>query len=133
MTERTPDRGDWGFERMIGRPKGPLIAPVDLAASDVIALPGHHATTSRAQSEAGSAHARDFDGRRGPDIRVWTVRDKGQLLAIGALRRLDAGHGEVKSMHVAEAARQRGVGSLLVARRIAVARAGGLKRLSLDP
>ncbi len=110
-----------------------MIAPVDLAASDAFALTVHRATTSRAQSVAGSAHARDFDGRRGPDIRVWTVRDKGQLLAIGALRRLDAGHGEVKSMYGDEAARRPGVGSLLVARLIAVARADGLKRLSLDP
>lgn len=50
-------------------------------------------------------------------------------MGIGALKRLSADHGEVKSMHTA---RRRGVGGALLEKIIASARAAGLKRLSLE-
>jgi putative acetyltransferase len=53
-------------------------------------------------------------------------------LGFGALRRLSADHGEVKSMHVAEAARGRGIGSALLRRIIAAGRESGMERLSLE-
>ena len=54
------------------------------------------------------------------------------LVAIGALKRLTDDHGEVKSMHTAEAARGRGIGSALLRHVIAVAEARGMTRLSLE-
>jgi putative acetyltransferase len=54
------------------------------------------------------------------------------VVGVGALKRLSAEHGEIKSMHTAEAARGRGVGSALLRQIIAAARARGMSRLSLE-
>ena len=51
---------------------------------------------------------------------------------MGACRRLSADHGEIKSMHTAEAARRTGAGSVLLRHLIAAAKADGLTRLSLE-
>ena len=54
------------------------------------------------------------------------------LLGCGALKRLSADHGEVKSMHTAQAMRRRGAGSAMLRHLIAAARADGMSRLSLE-
>ena len=54
------------------------------------------------------------------------------VVAVGALRRLSADHGELKSMHTAQAARGRGVGSAMLRHIMAAARARGMSRLSLE-
>ena len=51
---------------------------------------------------------------------------------MGALKRLSREHGEVKSMHIAEATRRKGVGSAMLRHIPAAARAKGLSRLSLE-
>ena len=53
-------------------------------------------------------------------------------MGFGALKRLSANHGEVKSMHVAEAARRRGIGGTILRHIIAAARDEGMGRLSLE-
>ena len=63
---------------------------------------------------------------------LFSLRAGGELLGVAALKRLEDGHGEVKSMHTAEAARGRGVGRALVEHLIAVARERGYRRLSLE-
>jgi putative acetyltransferase len=56
----------------------------------------------------------------------------GELLGVGALKRLDAEHAEIKSMHTAAASRGRGVGRAMVDHLIAVARERGFRRVSLE-
>jgi len=53
-------------------------------------------------------------------------------VGIGALKRLSAHHGEIKSMHTAAAMRRRGAGRAMLRHIIAVARASGMSRLSLE-
>ena len=108
------------------------IAPGGLDDPRVIALLHVHVTTARAQTAPGSAHALDLSGLKAPDIRFWTVWDGETVLGTGALKRLAAEHGEVKSMHTVEAARRRGAGSMMLRHIIDSARADGLKRLSLE-
>lgn len=108
------------------------IVPGQLDDPRVIALLNIHFTTARAQTAPGSAHALDLSGLQSPGIRFWTVWDGQVLLGTGALKRLSADHGEVKSMHTAEAARRRGAGSMMLRHVIARARADGLARLSLE-
>jgi putative acetyltransferase len=91
-----------------------------------------HVTTARAQPAPGSAHALDPAGLQAPDVSFWTMWDDDTLLGCGALKRLDADHGEVKSMHTAQGARRQGVGSAMLRHIIATARAQGLSRLSLE-
>jgi putative acetyltransferase len=108
------------------------IVPGDLDDPRVVGLLRVHLTSARAETAPGSAHALDLAGLRSPDISFWAVWDGGTLLGFGALKRLSADHGEVKSMHVAEAARRRGIGGAMLRHIIAAAREGGMGRLSLE-
>src|SRR5262249_50457756 len=69
----------------------------------VIRLLGIHLTNSRAQTAPGSAHALDLAGLKSPEICFWSAWDGDDLLAVAAMKRLSHNHGEVKSMHTAEA------------------------------
>lgn len=98
----------------------------------VVALLEAHMRLMQSQSPPESVHALDLNGLKTPDIRFWSIWDGEELLAVGALKRLSAEHGEVKSMHTAEAARRRGVASAMLAHIFESARATGLARLSLE-
>jgi putative acetyltransferase len=108
------------------------IVPGDLDDPRVVDLLRVHLTSARAETAPGSAHALDLAGLRSPDISFWTVWDGETLSGFGALKRLSANHGEVKSMHVAEAARRRGIGGAVLRHIIAAAREEGMGRLSLE-
>ena len=108
------------------------IRPGNLDDPRVIALLSIHVTRARAETGRGSAHALDLTGLQSPDIRFWTAWNGDAVLGIAALKRLSPAHGEVKSMHSAEAARRQGVGSALLRQIIDTARADGMDRLSLE-
>jgi putative acetyltransferase len=98
----------------------------------VVELLHTHVSRARAETARGSAHALDLSQLRGPDITFWSAWEGDAVVGVGALKRLSAEHGEIKSMHTAEAARGRGVGSALLRQIIAAARARGMSRLSLE-
>jgi len=105
----------------------------------VIALLHTHLLLARAETAPGSAHALDPSGLRAPDVTFWSAWDgdgpgdaRATLVAVGALKRLSADHGEIKSMHTAEAARGRGIGSAMLRHIVAQAEARGMTRLSLE-
>src|SRR5690349_1553650 len=98
----------------------------------VVALLHAHLTRARAETAPGSAHALDLSVLRDADVTFWSAWDAEEVVGVGALRRLTHEHGEIKSMHTAEAARGRGVGSTLLRHIMAVARARGMSRLSLE-
>ncbi|GAA4757510.1 hypothetical protein GCM10023264_27030 [Sphingomonas daechungensis] len=60
------------------------------------------------------------------------MREDGYLLGFGALKRLEPGHGEIKSMRTAPDALGRGVGRFLLRHAIAEARGRGYARVSLE-
>jgi putative acetyltransferase len=98
----------------------------------VQALLGIHLAKARAATAEGFAFALDLSGLKVPEIRFFTARDGDEVLATGALKRMTADHGEVKSMHTAEAARRRGVGRAMLRRLVEEARAAGMTRVSLE-
>ena len=108
------------------------ITPGDFADPRVLDLLRVHLTAARAQTAPGSAHALDHAGLQSPDIKFWTLWDGSRLLGTGAVKRLAPDHGEVKSMHVAEAARRTGAGSAILRHLVATAQADGMVRLSLE-
>jgi putative acetyltransferase len=91
-----------------------------------------HQRLAREATAPGFAFALDLSGLRVPQIRLFTAWHEETLLGVGALKRLSADHGEVKSMHTAQAARRRGVGAALLRHIAAQARAAGMARLSLE-
>jgi putative acetyltransferase len=98
----------------------------------VIGLLQTHLTSARSQTAPGSAHALDLAGLKSSDISVWTMWEGETLVGVGALKRLSADHGEVKSMHTAQAMRGKGAGSAMLRHIIAAAKTAGLARLSLE-
>lgn len=98
----------------------------------VVALLHTHLVRARAETAPGSAHALDLTVLRSPEVTFWSAWEGDRVLGVGALMRLSADHGEIKSMHTAEAARRRGVGSALLREIMAAARARGMSRLSLE-
>jgi putative acetyltransferase len=109
-----------------------LITTGDLTDPAVLALLQNHLSRARAETAPGSAHALDVEGLRASDVSFWSAWDGGSLLGVAALKRLSAHHGEVKSMHTAENARRRGVGTALMQHVFTEARRVGLTRLSLE-
>jgi putative acetyltransferase len=98
----------------------------------VVALLDTHVTRALRETARGSGHALNVAALQAPDITFWSAWQGDELVGVGALRRLSADHGEIKSMHTAEAARGRGVGSALLGQIMAAARERGMRRLSLE-
>ena len=111
---------------------GDEISLDDPAAPDVRLLLATHLTFARAPTPPEDAHALDVDGLLDPSVTFLSFRRDGVLLAVGALKRLDEEHAEVKSMHTVSAARRQGIGRRMIEHLIAVARGAGYRRLSLE-
>jgi putative acetyltransferase len=108
------------------------IIPGDFSDPRVRDLVYTHQTRARAETAVGSAHALDLTALQSPDISFWTIWNDETLLGIGALKRLSADHGEIKSMHIVESMRRKGAGRAMLNHIIATARARGMARLSLE-
>lgn len=104
----------------------------DLMDPRIIALLRYHFGTCHEVTPPGSAHVFDISRLAAPEIDFWAAWDGATLLGVGAMKPLDGTHGEVKSMHTAETARRRGVGSAILTHIITASRARGLARLSLE-
>ena len=121
-----PDRGPAG----VAMPEVTILID-DPRGSDVRALVERHLEFARSHKPAVDLHALDVAGLLDHAVTVFSYRADGDLLAVGALKRLDRRHAELKSMHTAEAARGRGIGRAMLAHLIGVARDRGFRRLSL--
>ena len=104
----------------------------ELDRDDVRALLNQHFAEMRARSPPSTCHVLPVDGLKDSAIRFFTLREDGILLGCSALKRLEPGHGEVKSMRTADAALGRGVGKAMLDHLIATARSEGFTRLSLE-
>ena len=104
----------------------------DLDSEDVQCLLAFHFEQMRGNSPPGACHVLPADGLRAPDVTFWSVRERGQLLAVGALKQLDPVHGEIKSMRTAPEALGRGVGRALLHHIVEEARCRSYDRLSLE-
>jgi putative acetyltransferase len=104
----------------------------DLSRPQIQALLSEHLRNMYAITPPGSVHALDLDKLRHPSITFWSVWEDAQLIGCGALKQLDARHGEIKSMRTPEAQRRRGAGRAILTHIIEVARERGYERLSLE-
>ena len=111
----------------------PEIRIDDLRGVEIQALLEEHLAHMRSISPPESVHALDLDALRRPGITFWTAwSPDGRLLGCGALKELDARHGEIKSMRTAAAQRRNGVARAMLAHIIAEAARRGYARLSLE-
>jgi putative acetyltransferase len=104
----------------------------DLSGPQIAAFLDEHLQEMRTITPLESKHALDLDSLRQPGITFWSVTDGDTLIGCGALKRLDPGHAEVKSMRTAATRKRRGIASLLLAHIITEAKRMGFTRLSLE-
>ena len=104
----------------------------DLSGPEIHALLEEHLQDMRRISPPESVHALDLDALRRPEITFWTAWSEHELLGCGALKMLDAQHGEIKSMRVSSTRRRTGAGRAMLNHILDEARQRGLTHLSLE-
>lgn len=104
----------------------------DLSGAKIQALLAEHLADMHRISPRESVHALDLDGLRQPNITFWTIWSGTDLLGCGALKELDARHGEIKSMRTARAHRRTGVGKTMLIHILHEAKRRGYDQLSLE-
>ena len=91
-----------------------------------------HFVELRAASPRGSTHVLDIAGLKVPSIKFWSLWEDSQLMGCGALKFLDKGHGEFKSIRVHDNFRGKGNGIKVVNHLIIEAKKLEIKRLSIE-
>jgi len=103
-----------------------------LDSPEVAALLGEHLRDMHRHTPPESIHALDLDSLRRPEITFWSAWGEGGLMGCGALKELDASHGEIKSMRTAAAHLRKGVAARMLEHIVAEAGRRGYRRLSLE-
>lgn len=98
----------------------------------VLPLLQRHLDLMHASSPPESVHALDPAALDTPDVAFFSLRDGDAVLGMGAVKRIDAAHAEIKSMHVVAEARGRGLARVLLDHLLAEAQSLGYVRLSLE-
>jgi putative acetyltransferase len=104
----------------------------DLSGAAVQALVARHLRGMFETSPPESVHAFDLTKLRHPDVTFWSAWVDDELVGMGALKRLDAGRGEIKSMRVADAWLGKGIGRAILDHIVGEARRLGLTSLWLE-
>ncbi|MFE3180978.1 GNAT family N-acetyltransferase [Streptomyces violascens] len=108
------------------------IAVDDLSGPEIARFLDQHIQQMQSITPPESKHALDLDALRKPEITFWSVKDGDTLVGCGAIKRLDTGHAELKSMRTAPIRKRSGVASLLMEHIITEATRMGFSRLSLE-
>ncbi|WP_368566048.1 GNAT family N-acetyltransferase [Pseudoxanthomonas sp. UTMC 1351] len=104
----------------------------DLSSPKIIELLREHLHSMTLHSPPESIHALDIDALRQPEITFWSVWDGSELMGCGAIKELDAQHGEIKSMRTASAHLRKGVAAALMRHILDEAQRRFYQRLSLE-
>ena len=109
-----------------------VIAEEHPLTPDLDLLFQRHTADMHADTPPESIHMMDKGELAAPGIRFFVLRDAGTPLAMGAFKRIDAGHAEIKSMYVLAEARGRGLSKAMLDHLVTEARNEGFTRLSLE-
>jgi putative acetyltransferase len=104
----------------------------DLTSPEVIDLVRQHLQGMSQHSPPESVHALGLEALRKPEITFWSVWADSRLMGCGALKQLDARHGEIKSMRTATAHLRKGVAATLMRHILDEAGRRSYRRLSLE-
>ena len=99
---------------------------------DLTLLFARHTADMHADTPPESIHMMDKSALATPEIRLFVMRDAGRPVAMGAYKRIEPGHAEIKSMHVLTEERGRGHSKAMLVHLLTEAAKDGLARLSLE-
>ena len=91
-----------------------------------------HFIELRSVSPAGSTHVLDIDGLKDPSIKFWSLWENNKLIGCSALKFLEKGHGEFKSIRVADEFRKKGIGERIINHLIEEAKKLEISKLSIE-
>ena len=92
----------------------------------------NHFIELRAASPEGSAHVLDIPGLKDKSIKFWSLWQNENLIGCGALKFLEEGHGEFKSIRIHDEFRNKGYGVHVINHLINEAKKLKIKRLSIE-
>jgi putative acetyltransferase len=104
----------------------------NLSGDAIAALLRFHLDEMHRWSPPSSVHAMPIERLRAADVTFWSAWDGDALAGCGALKELDARHGEIKSMRVAPEYRGKGVGKAILLHLLAEAQRRGYSQISLE-
>jgi len=104
----------------------------DVSGPDIRALVALHLAGMQANSPPDKVHALPVAALRAPGVTFYSAWAGETLAGMGAIRHLEADHGELKSMRVAPAFLGQGVGEAMLRHLLDVARTRGYARVSLE-
>ena len=99
---------------------------------DVHKLLNNHFIELKAASPDGSAHVLDIAGLKVSSIKFWSLWQNENLIGCGALKFLEEGHGEFKSIRIHDNFRNKGYGVHVIDHLINEAKKLKIKRLSIE-
>lgn len=109
-----------------------IIREDDARGKLIVGLLREHLESAAEHSPPESVHALDAEALRASNVTFWTGWQGDELLGCGALKELDVGHGEIKSMRTATAHRREGVAAKILEHIIQEAKRRSYFRLSLE-
>jgi putative acetyltransferase len=109
-----------------------VIAEEHPLTPDLSLLFDRHTADMHAETPPESIYMMDKGALAAPGIRFFVLREDGVPLAMGAIKRIDQTHGEIKSMHVLSEARGMGLSKVMLNHLVAAARSDRFNRLSLE-
>jgi len=95
-------------------------------------LHARHTADMHAETPPESIHMLPADALAAPGIAFFVMRDGGVPVGMGAFKRIDETHAEIKSMHILAEQRGRGLARHMLDHLVAEAAAAGFTRLSLE-
>ena len=104
----------------------------DLAGEDVRQLLQQHLDEMHGWSPACKVHAMPVERLQQSDVSFFSAWHDRTLAAVGAIRELDSGRGEIKSMRAADTYRGRGAGEAILLHLLETARERGYSWLGLE-
>ena len=104
----------------------------DLTGAEVAALLAFHLAEMHQWSPACKVHAMPLERLREPDVTFYSAWDGERLAAVGALKELDAGRGELKSMRATPEFRGKGAGQAILVHLMGEAERRGYSWLGLE-
>ena len=91
-----------------------------------------HFDELRKASPKGSAHVLDIPGLKVQSIKFWSLWENDKLLGCGALKFLEKGHGEFKSIRIHDNFRNKGNGIKVINHLIREAKKLNINRISIE-
>ena len=108
------------------------IARTSPLGPELAVLMARHTQDMHADTPPESIHMMDAGALAVEDVAFFVLRLEGQAVAMGAFKRFDGTHAEIKSMHVLAENRGQGLSRAMLDHLLAEAVQAGITRLSLE-